>query len=226
MQIIEKGTKVRLKIVGTRVDATEIVGNNILSFGKKVDPLLLVRYWDNQGRPSRCHRVISVDASNKFRRYFVSHQTPKSYDNQKQRTIFASTLAKFFTRTVKSASPRIPRLCHFQIPYRILIVLDRFPVCMRGKRACFSHDMQLLRIQLTSRVFHPLASIYCFSSSRVTPYVYLGLPGASSAIRVFKVFTTSKISFASLPVRSLMNWNSVTGARNASANASFELNVV
>lgn len=57
-QIIEKNTRVRLKIVGTRVDATEIVrpllvSNYLYSFRE-------VCYRNYQRRSSWCHRLSSV----------------------------------------------------------------------------------------------------------------------------------------------------------------------
>lgn len=65
MQIIEKNTRVRLKIVGTRVDATEIVSKCYtytltylhLSFDA-------VRYWDDQGRSSRRDRLNLTTSEN------------------------------------------------------------------------------------------------------------------------------------------------------------------
>lgn len=69
LQIIEKNTRVRLKIVGTRVDATEIVRAvlSILSPIHSVKWLTLtsdfvlllstVRYWHDQRGPSWGHRL-------------------------------------------------------------------------------------------------------------------------------------------------------------------------
>lgn len=53
-QIIEKNTKVRLKIVGTRVDATEIVClERFVSL--RANSSFLVCDWDNKRGPPGCN---------------------------------------------------------------------------------------------------------------------------------------------------------------------------
>ena len=60
-QIIEKNTKVRLKIVGTRVDATEIASPSSRCLVPSYDVLTapLVRDRNYQGGPSRRYRLKS-----------------------------------------------------------------------------------------------------------------------------------------------------------------------
>jgi hypothetical protein len=58
LQIIEKNTRVRLKIVGTRVDATEIVRTKLpLHIFCPYPSTSSVCHWDHQGGPSGSHRL-------------------------------------------------------------------------------------------------------------------------------------------------------------------------
>ena len=59
LEVIEKGTKVRLKIVGTRVDATEIVReSSALTVTFWYIRTLTVCYWNNKRRSPRRNRVV------------------------------------------------------------------------------------------------------------------------------------------------------------------------
>ena len=75
LQIIEKNTKVRLKIVGTRVDATEIVRLSFICYLTPYWTRSEVCYWHHQGRPPGsdwvdCNLWASLVSSLHFVRLF------------------------------------------------------------------------------------------------------------------------------------------------------------